>query len=51
MPLITAQPRVDGLFVYTMKVPKAECNDPPLFGGDRGCIVQEFFGSQVAGRV
>jgi hypothetical protein len=47
MPLIAAQPRVDGIFVYTMKEPRGNCVAPPLFGGDKGCIVQAFFRSQI----
>ena len=45
LPLIAAQPRVSGIFIYTMHIAhNCSSHPPPLFGGSKGCIVASFFG-------
>ena len=42
-------PRVQGTSIWTMHVPKNESDCAPgidhLFGGDKGCIIRDFYGS------
>ena len=48
MTTILVQPQVSGIFVYTTYFPlKLPCEGPPLYGGDRGCIVKEVFSAHA----
>jgi hypothetical protein len=42
-------PRIQGTSIWTMHVPKNESDCSPgvdnLFGGDKGCIIRDFYGS------
>ena len=48
MTTILSQPSVAGISVYCTSFPGGPCLGPPLFGGDRGCIVQDIFGAFLA---
>jgi hypothetical protein len=48
--ILWAQPRVMGTQIWTMHVPRngsAGCaaGEDGLFGGDKGCIIRDFYGS------
>ena len=54
MTAILAQPQTTGIVVYTTRFPQpsisgVDCTGqpPPLYGGDRGCIVAEIFGHEL----
>ena len=51
MSTILAQPRTAGIVVYTTRFPESpgvcRLKRPPLYGGDRGCIVAEMFGNEL----
>lgn len=51
MSTILAQPRTAGIVVYTTRFPESpgvcRLKQPPLYGGDRGCIVAEMFGNEL----
>ena len=48
MSTILSQPSVAGIAVYCTSFPDGPCHNPPLFGGDRGCIVQDIFSAYLA---